>query len=239
MWRGVITALSLSVFAVACGSTSPTVASPASSTTPRSSTVSGTVFEVTADGRRAIPDASIDYVIDYLTSEHIGVAVPTDAQGHYTIPNVPIGAHLALFEAHLPPLPSGSFSQPCPAVAMVAADTVLDIEVVRDGHYTHIPKSPTLSGTVFYRAQDGLRQPYRAGVNFYSNGFAGGRVNLVRTASDSDGRFELCSLPSGLGVVTVQIGDTFDVTRKDVRIDGDTAVEIEVPAPSAAPATMR
>jgi hypothetical protein len=210
---------------MSCGSRTPAEPSEASPVdTLHGFRISGTVFENTPDGRRPVPNTPIERIIDQQGSAYIGNVTTTDANGRYTIPDVPAGAVFAVFAA--------SWAQPCPAVTVVRGDTVLDIQVVRGPLYPTSGSSPMLSGVVFYRTPDGARHPYDTGVGFFSPSLDGGHINLVRGRTDVQGRFALCGLPLGVGIVQVNGGSDIDPGfRKSVTIEGDTVFEFEVPPP--------
>ena len=185
-------------------------------------TVSGTVFEIAGNEKRPIAGATIDRVIEQNGSVSVDPVATADAEGRYSLQQISAGTRLAL-------VVRGRL-QPCAAVATVAGNTVLDIDVLR-GILDPVPRiSPALSGRVFY-AVNGERRPYTdgAGISFYSSGVGNGHVRLALAVTDDAGRFELCRLPLGPATLSINTHETNTATQ--VNLQGDLTVEIEVPAP--------
>ena len=96
----VFTALILGALLSACGS-QPTAPAPIPATTPAppvtpppaipqtGNTLSGVVFENTADGRHPVAGGFVNY---YGSTANGFPRVPMDASGRYTIPNLPDGS---------------------------------------------------------------------------------------------------------------------------------------------------
>lgn len=229
--RVLLLSTTLSTLLLACGSQPPTAPGPTTENlASKHFTVYGTVYAVTPDGRQPLPGVGIERVIDLAGSGYIGRVATSDAAGHYSIPDVSYSSTIAVF--------TDRWAQPCPAfVASVTQDSVVDLEVMRSPIYPAPARSPRLSGVVYYRQPDGVRRPYREGssIGFYSGtNVALQRINLVRGATDDDGRFELCGLPPGPAVLTVGYGWDFHSVETNLFIQNDAAVEIEVPFPYGA-----
>ena len=142
---------------------------------------------VVTDGRYPAPN---ERLIEQVGSASITRVATTDAEGSYSLADVPSGTRLALVVARR--------LQPCAAVATVVGNVVLDIDVLKSGFDRSPHISPTLSGLVFYTV-DGARRLYRDGaaISFFSSSVAGGHLSLARVITDDEGRFELCRLRSG------------------------------------------
>ena len=168
----------------------PTILSAPVPAAPRSQpghTVSGTVLDGAASEPRAVPVSFVDYLVD--SGSALG-RVPVDANGRYTIPNVPGGSRIRVTAI------GTSLKQTCGAYALVEGDTSLDIDLVRPGTRGRRHRTPTLSGVVFETTAAG-RRPVAATPVVYYSVFRG--TFDVYTITDAEGRYEFCGLPLGAG----------------------------------------
>jgi hypothetical protein len=209
----------------ACGS-QPTAPAPVPATSPAppvtppptipqtGSTLSGVVFENTADGRRAVAGGGVNYYVN----TGIGFPrVPMDANGRYTIPNLPDGSRIRLvaFAA----FGNGQLEQPCGAYASVNGDTVRDIELTRPGAHGLSP-APRLFGVVYYTIGEERRPLAHTRVLYFSDPHS---YFEAYTTTDSDGRYEVCGFPLGPGAIGA--GDCNDsLLQVPVQLRGDTNV---------------
>jgi hypothetical protein len=116
----------------ACGETDPTPLRPSPNppraTTP--ATLAGQVFDVTAEGRVAVPDLSVLGV--FLTARPGGPGpwfgsyrrTATGSDGRYVFPDVPAGAAIGIVR-----IDSSAHRQLCGATAELGAATDLDVEI--------------------------------------------------------------------------------------------------------------
>ena len=217
------TALAVGGFLVACNQplappTPPTATAPTvTGSSPLLHTVSGVVFDGTAQGPRTGAGNFVNYLVE--TGGTVGRVV-VDADGRYTIPNVPHGSKIRATA-----FGGGDLKQTCAAHAFVDADTVLDIELVRPGTRSLRHRAPTLSGVVFQTTAEG-RQPVAGTQVVYYSVFKG--TYDVYMTTDANGRFEFCGLPLGAG--DLMAGDCHDATLQvPVEIRGDaTAVDVDL-----------
>ncbi|HEU5258192.1 MAG TPA: hypothetical protein VFU28_19535 [Vicinamibacterales bacterium] len=197
-------------------------AAPAVPTTvPAGFQLSGTVFETTAQGSRAVSGGRIFFWIGSL----YGGQIVVDASGRYVIPG--LGAAPIVRLTWMPDLQMSElgFHQPCPAnVAMPSADTHRDIEVVRSDSPGFRYDSPTLSGVVYESTADGRRPLPHTRVLYSidaSSGFD------AYTDTDADGRYILCRIPRGSG--RLGAGDCNDaVFWFPVDVNGDMSVDADL-----------
>jgi hypothetical protein len=182
---------------------------------PTGRTLSGMVFESTADGRRAVAGGSVYYGVDM---GNAFARVPVDTNGQYTIPNVSDGSRIRL--TALAAFGNGELEQPCGAYASVRGDTVRDIELVRPGAHGLSHSAPTLHGVVYYTTAEGPRPVAHTRVLYFS--LANSTFDMY-TTTDSDGRYEVCGFPLGPGFLGA--GDCNDaIMQTPVEIQGDATV---------------
>ena len=159
-------------------------------------TLSGTVYESTREGRRPLAGASLDISIDYQARLPV---TTTDVDGRYSF----VGASLEKLNVRVE---KAGYSQPCRAAVALAADRVMDVYVVADATLSvdGVPASmpviqPTLSGTVFEHAPEGVRTI--PGVKIIGDFSAGlGWGPSATTVSDAAGRYLLCGVDGRLGL---------------------------------------
>ena len=212
-------ALTATVATIACGS--PAAPTPPSSPPVPQFTVSGTVFENVESGGQPLAAADIYRFIEVAGGGSMAHVATTDAQGRYVLTGFFAGSQVALTVPQ--------WLQPCAAVATVARDTVLDIDIVKGRSARPPQASPLLTGRVFH-AGEGPRRPYADGavLSFFSASVGGGHPVLARAMTDAEGRFELCRLPPG--PATLHVGTWEDtVPPRTITVAGDGAIEIDVP----------
>jgi hypothetical protein len=205
-----------------CGSSSstPTTPTPTQLTPPTQPptipvtgpALSGSVYEVTPQGARAVSSGNVWYSID-----GGGVQiVDLDPSGRYTISALPAGSRIRL-TANSPGL-----QQTCAVYTVFeAADSVQDITLVQSGTLDAMCEGRTLSGVVF-RIVEGVMRPMKdQRVEFFSADQRGGRD--VYATTNADGRFAFVGLSGGPG--TLLAGDCSDaMDRKPIEIRGNTNV---------------
>ena len=202
------------------GQTSVPIPAPPSPAVPQTGNVlSGIVFESATNGPRAVAGGSVNYRVGTGSGLDLpsiaGGRVSLDANGRYTIANLPDRSRISVtaFAGF------GQLEQPCGAYAVVDGNTVRDIELVRAGTHGLSPVTPTLSGVVFHTTAEG-RRPLANTRVLYSSVPSG---TDAYTTTDSDGRYEVCGLPLGVGYLGA--GNCNDqVLQVPVQIAGDTTV---------------
>ena len=206
--------------------TSPSATLPSPSATPQppiipvtGPTLSGHVYEVTSEGRRAVSFGQVWYFVDGVR----GKSVNLDTGGRYTISALPSGSRIRLTAD------SPSLQQTCPVYTVFqAADSIQDIKLVRWGTLDATCEGPTLSGVVF-RIVEGEKRPLKdQRVGFYSADQAGWFD--VYATTNADGRFAFAGLSPGPG--TLLAGDCSDaMDRKPIEIRGNaTVVDVDLTA---------
>ncbi len=216
--RTVLT-LTFGVFAFACSEQSPGQSPTSPSATPQppiipvtGPTLSGSVYEVTPQGLRAVSFGYVLYSVDYGWVNKVNL----DTIGRYTISALPTGSRIKL-TAHSP-----SLQQTCAVYTVFeGGDTVQDIKLVRSGTHDAMCEGPTLSGVVF-RIVEGVKRPMKDQlVWFRSAGHRGGWD--VYATTNAEGRFEFAGLSRGAG--SLLAGDCSDsMESKPIEILGNTNV---------------
>ena len=211
--------LTTGLFAFACAEqspgqslTSPSVTSQSPTIPVTGPTLSGSVYEVTPQGLRAVSFGNVWYSVDGGGIKIVNL----DPGGRYTISALPTGSRIRL-TAHAP-----SLQQTCAVyTAFEAADTVQDIKLVRSGTHDAICEGPTLSGVVF-RIVEGVRRPMKdQRVGFYSADQRGAWD--VYATTNAEGRFEFTGLSRGPG--TLMAGDCSDaMDPRPIEIRGNANV---------------
>jgi hypothetical protein len=173
--------------------TSPSATLPSPSATPQppiipvtGPTLSGTVYEVTPQGLRALSTGSYGSVWYGVDGGSRTAFASIDTSGRYTIPGLPSGSRIRLLANAV------NLQQTC-AVSTVfeGSDTVQDIKLVRSGTYDATCQGATLSGVVF-RVVEGERRPLKSQrVVFYS----GNRGQFDVFATQCRGRFNSAVSP--------------------------------------------
>jgi hypothetical protein len=190
------------------------------------STLHGTVFETTAEGRRPVPGAYLNILTTGLEGGY-GITAYADAEGRYAVGNLHT-AVTALVHAMGGVDGAGvGRHQPCVAKAVIRGDTVLDVEFNRKD-VRGSGGSPTVSGVVFETTAAG-RQPVRGREVFYY----APNVLAAYTMTDDNGRFEFCKVPVGGGklLVTNPIVGDWDFggdIQRIVNVSGDVVVDVDV-----------
>jgi len=220
--------LTVGVFAFACSEQpvgqSPT--SPSAGSSPPSATaqppipvtgptLSGTVYEVTPQGLRALSTGSYGSVWYGVDGGSRTALTSIDASGRYTIPGLPPGSRIRLLANAV------NLQQTC-AVSTVfgGSDTAQDIKLVRSGTYDATCQGPTLSGVVFRVVGEERRPLKNQRVGFYSGNR--GPFDVFAT-TNAEGRFEFGGLSPGAG--SLLAGDCSDaMDSKPIEIRGNTNV---------------
>ena len=181
--------------------------------------LSGTVVESTPNGSQPVSGGTLFFWIE---SRYAG-PIAVDTTGRYMIDGVPVAPIIRL--TWIPGPGQLDLHQPCPAnVAMDAADTVRDIEVVRFGSTHFKYDSPTLSGMVYESTPDG-RRPLPHTRVLFSMDDRGGFDAYSET--DVNGRYLLCRIPQVRGQLGA--GDCNDaVYWSPVQVNGDTVVDVDL-----------
>ena len=215
--RTVLT-LTFGVFAFACSEQSPGQSPTSPSATPQppiipvtGPTLSGSVYEVTSEGLRAVSFGNVWYSVDGGRVKIVNL----DTSGRYTISALPTGSRIRL-TANSP-----SLQQTCAVYTVFeAADTVQDIKLVRSGTHDATCEGPTLSGVVF-RIVEGEKRPLK-GQRVGFNSGDGGPWDVYAT-TNADGRFEFAGLSRGAG--SLLAGDCSDaMDSKPIEIRGNANV---------------
>lgn len=227
--RRVLT-LVLGVLAFACTGQVPahSPTSPSATQQPPANpvtgpTLSGQVYEVTAEGPRAVSQGTVWYSVDGGRVHNGGREniVNIDSSGRYTISALSTGSRIRLTAY------SGAFQQTCAIYTVFGAgDTVQDIKVVPSGTLDGRCDGPMLSGVVF-RVVDGERHPLKdQRVGFYS---ANRGPWDVYATTDTEGRFEFSGLQRGAG--SLFAGDCSDaMDSKPIEIHGNANVDFDLTA---------
>jgi len=183
-------------------SSPPAGSQPASTQSPAPPfTLSGVVYESTADGLRPLAGIPLDVSVEY---QQWPPKVTSDSQGRYSVSGLQPDKLKVAAEKE-------GYSQPCRANVDLKRDSVLDVFVVSNTLLarTGIPSSypviePTLTGLVFERTAGGGTKPVsgvRVGIDFTGGwGWAPSAI----TVSDAEGRFLMCNVTDvGLGIIAI------------------------------------
>jgi hypothetical protein len=183
----------LVVLVAACdGTRTPTTSSPTPPpVTPL--TLTGVVYEYTAEGRRPLAGAAIDVSAEY---QSYSPKVFSDAEGRYTAADL-----TSLRDDWKVVAQKAGYRQPC---RTRLSHTTVDLHVVSEAilSTTGIPRSfpitqPTLSGRVVEATPEGRRPVSGVSVvGDFSGGNGWGPAALTMT--DSDGGYVLCGLDEPL-----------------------------------------
>jgi hypothetical protein len=178
-------------------------------------TGAGLVFESAGRERRAVVGGFVDFLVN---ANSAWGRVPLDTDGKYIISNLPGGSRLRV--TAFADWRNGTLKQTCGAYAVVNRDTVRDVELVRLGTRGQTFAPPILSGVVFEITSEGRRPVVDTPVIYYSEYWASFDVY---TLTDSQGRYEICGLPRGSGLLGAgDCNDSVDIIPKE--ITGDTNV---------------
>jgi hypothetical protein len=223
MFRGLTSAFLVFVSAGCSESVSPAPPTAPSPPVATHFTLSGTVFESTPEGQRPLGGAYL-HEIDWLGGRGYGHSLRADADGRYSVANLPRGATAIItvvFSGR-----SGRLHQPCAATAIMNADKVVDVEYNAFG-VRGTGGSPTLSGLVFEDTAAGRQAVPDKKVLYYGND-----TLQAFTWTGPDGRYEFCRLPKGPGNVVVSVVEDFEVggptKEKSVVINGDAVLDIDI-----------
>jgi len=217
------------ILVAGCTGAPPTAPSPPGTPTvntpSRVTTLQGTVFETTPEGRRPVPGAYLN-ILGHDRGSGYGITAYADAAGRYTVGTLPNGSTVLVHA--MGGLNGAGFHrhQPCVATSVVDGDTVLDVEFNhRDVRGTG--GSPTVSGVVFETTPTG-RQPVRdRQVLYYAS-----NILAAHTITDANGRYEFCKVPVGVGKVFVTDPYDWDLggpaAERLVNVFGDVVVDLEI-----------
>ena len=191
-------------------------------------TLSGTVFELGAGGRTPASNWPLQVVVGpapRIAGMYSYHQLTTDSSGRYTIPDV-IAGFLAVAHAGGHSL---NYAQPCvAAIQLNAGTTVLDIEVVsRANTPASAERRPlVISGQVYETTRAGRSAVSGASiaVNWQPDTYLyGGTV-----ATDADGRYSFCGIPSGWDVEFEASKPGYDSPSSWQRFSADAAFDIEL-----------
>ena len=201
----------------AVSTTAPTPAISAPVPGPSSgSTVSGIVFETTAEGTRPLPGSKVVFV----SGEKMNSAV-TDQTGHYSISNIPNRDRVRIVA--FPPIGLSLFQRTA-VTRGVDGDATVDIELVSESAPGATYGSPTLSGVVYYMTSNGPRPWPNTPVVYKA--FTGLLYDVYQS-TDAQGRFDFGRLPLGSGELGA--GNCNDAMMfRPVDIRGDTVANIDI-----------
>lgn len=202
----VLIPICLVLLATACGEGGPSIfaTTPPVPTTPSPPVpvpsppiiLSGTVYEYTLLGRRALPNVPLDISVEYQSH---APRFTSDSEGHYSFSGAS-GEQLKV-RAEAP-----GYSQPCRAGTVLNGDTTLNVHLVPDtilstsGLPALMPiVEPRVSGQVFERTPQGS-QPI-SGARIIGD-FTGGLgwAPSATTLTDAFGRYVLCGAEGGIGL---------------------------------------
>lgn len=220
--REAVTAV-LIVVGAACGGESPGPVSPGG-TGPNLHTVSGTVFEQTAQGRA---DLSSQVWFEYhQPGDSFWTGGSRSASdGRFSFEHVVPGTVLKLSaRAH------GDWrNQPCAVNAVVNGDLSLDLELVRPGSIGITAGAHRVGGVVYEMSASGRQPIADADVAFVSDCSG---LQDVYARTDGSGRYAFCRVPAGSGCLSAGLerfgSRWFTARRVPVQIQGDVVVDVEL-----------
>jgi hypothetical protein len=212
--------LCASMIAVGCDGQAPVqpVLDPNRPSTDSSGvTLSGGIFEVSADGtRRAIAARQVEIEVE---SAFRGW-VPVGTDGRYRLSGLPDNRFVKVIQVDSSTTSNRNQYEFCATNTTIRGDTNLDVPLFLTG--ASLPH-PTLSGQVF-RVVDGQRVPVaRADVYFRSRGSGPD----VWTFTGADGRYSLCGLPLSSGLVYMFCGNDAWAYDKAVVVQEDVVLDID------------
>jgi hypothetical protein len=185
-------------------------------------TLSGSVLESTASGSRPAEGVPLFFWVDAgNTSRNFG-PVTSDADGRYSVSNVPRG--MVYVQSSW-----SRYEQPCFTSVELRGDTVLDVEVVSPATLLSLGPSSlrnlnglTVSGVVF-DASSGDRRPI-AGARLQV--WIGDWVYGASTSTDASGRYLLCRFPRGWQVSVYTDKEGYRQHTAEVLPAGNTTLDI-------------
>jgi hypothetical protein len=203
---------------------SPSPLTPGPRPTSSSFNLSGSVLETTASGSRPVGD--IPHYVRVRTVNswgHFG-DTGTDAQGRYSISNLPRGTVYleATWTAYL---------QPCFASMDLQRDAALDVEVISPATLLSLGLSSvrnvsgrTVSGLVFETTTGGVRPVSGANIQVWVGDWMFG----AKASSDASGRYLICRVPRDLPINLYTDKDGYRQHIAEVLPGGDTTFDIHM-----------
>jgi hypothetical protein len=182
------------------------------------------VLETTASGSRPVEDIPLYVRVQTVNSwGHFGTT-GTDAQGRYSISNLPRGTVYleATWTAYL---------QPCFASMDLRSDAALDVEVISPATLLSLGHSSlrnvsgrTISGLVFDTTAGGVRPVPGANLQVWVGDWLFG----AETLSDASGRYLICRVPRDLPVNVYTDKEGYRQHVGEVLPGGDTTFDIQM-----------
>jgi hypothetical protein len=190
--------------------------------------LSGVVFRTTSQGRQPVSGVRIliscEYDAYYLCNSY---EVTSDATGRYSFPELAQFGQVA--RVTVPSPPAGLF-QACAVHPTIGENTTEDIELVPAGAPPTTARSPTLSGVVSEDIATGRRPVADVRIAFLTDSIRGDMWD-AETRTDADGRYRLCNLPSGPGLLWAMCSGSGLSAGRPVRsrieIRGDTSLDVD------------
>lgn len=216
-----VVAIAIAISTLACnGHDSPSAPSPPAAVSAFN--LSGTVLETTQFGTRPVDGVSLFVRVSNLKSfGHFGSTM-SDAQGKYSVSNVPQGT--VYLEASW-----NGYLQPCFASMDLRSDAVLDIEVISEATLLslglsslRIMNAPTVSGLVSEAASG---RPV-AGAKLQV--WVGDWLYGASTSTDASGRYLVCRVPREWPLNVYTGKDGYHQHIAEVMPGGDTTLDIRL-----------
>jgi hypothetical protein len=198
----------------------PTPEPPPASLPGPGITLSGRIFEVSADGtRRPISARQVDVEVDVdgPTDPKRGGWVPVGTDGGYRLSGVPDNRFVKIAEVETTGTARDRF---CATNTITRGDTELDIALFQPGA---VLPTPTISGRITAMIDDKLMPIAGAIIYFQSRAFAPD----VWAVADSDGRYSLCGIPPIPGQLYMICANDIDAYRRAVDIRADAVIDID------------
>jgi hypothetical protein len=169
--------------------------------TPGPSSISGVVMERSTQGTKPAANAFVSAWVEYGPwGWSINDLVRTDADGSYTIHDLPAGGQVTLLAVVYRDNFLVAADQPCASIVKLnGGNSTGDIEIFSpaDPMPDATTSLPLLSGTVFEQTDNG-RQPVVGADVFYEI-----MALIARTTTDAKGHFSLCRLPASPGFLSL------------------------------------
>ena len=202
------------------GHASPSAPSPPAAAT--SFTLSGSVLESTASGSRPAEGVPLFFWVDSGNVSRNFGPTTSDANGRYSVPNVPRG--MVYVQSSW-----SRYDQPCFTSVDLRNDAVLDVEVIAPATLLSLGASSLrtadgrrVSGVVF-DASSGDRKPV-AGARLQV--WVGDWLYGASTSTDASGRYLLCRFPRGWQVSVFTDKEGYLQHTAEVLPGGDTTLDI-------------
>ena len=182
-------------------------------------TISGTVTERTASGSRRAAGASVWAWVQLPNGNGYASGVDANADGVFTLQNLPDA--LIVLDAR-----SQFYDQPCASIVNLrSATATANLEIVPSTKpvVEDAPSAPGITGVVYEHTPAG-RQPLAGATVFFEFLF---EIVAATTTTDENGRYSLCSLPTGKAVLTpVKTG--YVVTGHPITMNESMKIDLEV-----------